>query len=109
MGKWRFLTVMSALTCFLLLPLSNAFGVSSHTLKVKSSREGMGRNDRPLNLVPEMTALVANAGAIVEGDGYWGGIGIAMAQPEGAAILGIWAVLCWRPVRFSREQLPAKY
>ena len=96
MGKWLLLMV-SALTCFLLLPTSSAFGVSSSHASltgVKSSREGIGRNHQPLHLVPETTELVAtaaatvlNAAATVAGDDSWQRMGLAGVGNGGVGII----------------------
>jgi ribosome-associated translation inhibitor RaiA len=101
MGKqwWLLLTTVSALTCFLsFLPFSSAFGVSSHAfLTVRSSREGIGRNYRPLYLVPETTALVAAAtvaGATAErADVYLQHLGLSLVEHGGVGILVINALL----------------
>ena len=83
MGKWLLL-MLSAVTCFLLLPASSAFGVSSRaSLIVKSSREGIGRNDQHLHLVPETTELVANAAATVAGDDSWQSVAKDIARNGG--------------------------
>ena len=90
---------MSALTCFLCwLPFSSsAFlgGSSRASLTVRSSRDGIGRNCRPLFLVPETTAWLAAAATTAEvvSDGYWGQFGLEVAKNGGVGPIAISALL----------------